>query len=415
MNDLMLDATQNNISLSKEERDNYLGESQVLLSFMQFNSIKGMSEYHRRACALMSRPTHCLDLKSPWTFGAPSVLSLYHRDAGALDNENADMKDCMPWYEKISEGHGSGAEYVFAAETCFFRGNLDEAKIELYRAVKEAEEKEQYSILAASIFLAARMDLINGNFEHTQKSLKNFRNRLKQAGQLFLLTTLDMCEAWCYAMLGRPDYAPDWVADSPALSIKEPACPSFLTVRDQLRLARGEYHHIIAYSERRSALFKKTHAIIPAIYFHIQLAGANLAIKRPADALRELRTAFDMAEPDCLLLPFAENMPYIYDLLKDLEMPRKTSARLRAMAGRFEESRKAILKKHFPLRWESELTKREIEVANLAVRRMTITEIADALYVSKNTVKTHLQHIYDKLNITGTGHNKTIILEKIAK
>ena len=51
----------------------------------------------------------------------------------------------------------------------------------------------------------------------------------------------DLCEAWACALLGRPVYAPGWVADSPAASMRGPAWPSFLTVRDQVRLARGEH------------------------------------------------------------------------------------------------------------------------------------------------------------------------------
>ena len=39
------------------------------------------------------------------------------------------MRDCMPWYERISEGHGSGAEHVFEGEGCLLRGDRDGARI----------------------------------------------------------------------------------------------------------------------------------------------------------------------------------------------------------------------------------------------------------------------------------------------
>ncbi|MBQ9566409.1 MAG: hypothetical protein IJU98_12565 [Synergistaceae bacterium] len=412
MNDLMLDATQGNPELSKEERDNYLGESQVLLSFLQFNSITGMSEYQRRAGGLMSRPTQCLDLKSPWTFGAPSILSLYHRDNGALDDENAEMKDCMPWYEKISEGHGSGAEHVFEAEVCFFRGDWDGAKIAWHRAVEKAEEKEQHSILAAAAFLAVRMDLMEGDFARLQERLRDLREGLKRAGQLFLLITADMCEAWCYAMLGRPDYAPAWVADSPAVSMKGPAWPSFLTIRDQTLLARGEFQRLIASGEGRTELFAETHALLPSIYLHVQLAGANLAIGRREDARRELQTALDLAEPDRLWLPFAENGPHIRALLA--ELPKKPFTPLLAMTDRFLEARDAILKEYFPSTWDADFTDREREVAKLAIQRLSGREIAEKLHLSENTVKTHLRHVYEKLGISGTNRNKRAALEQIA-
>lgn len=46
------------------------------------------------------------------------------------------------------------------------------------------------------------------------------------------------------------------------------------------------------------------------------------------------------------------------------------------------------------------LTKRELEVASLAAHERTCIEIADDLFVSVNTVKTHLRHIYEKTGVS---------------
>jgi len=44
-----------------------------------------------------------------------------------------------------------------------------------------------------------------------------------------------------------------------------------------------------------------------------------------------------------------------------------------------------------------ELTSREMDVARLAADGLSCREIAARLCVSINTVKTHLEHVYDKL------------------
>ena len=411
MNDLLLEVTRQSTSMSEEERNNYLGESQLLLSFLQFNSITGMSAFQRRAGELMTRPTRCLDLKSPWTFGAPSVLSLYHRDSGALDEENAQMRDCMPWYERISDGHGRGAEHVFAGETCLMRGDLDGAKISCLRAVEAAEEKQQHSILAAAAFLDARIDLLEGDYARMKKRVEDLRTALRKAGQLFLLTAADMCEAWCFALLGRPELAPEWVTDSAAASLKGPAWPSFLTVRDQVRLARGDFARLIASGERRKALFEEQHALLPAIYLHIHQAGACAGLDRRDEAVRELKIALALAAPDRLWLPFAENAPHLSVLWNDISGIRRPLHRL---TERFLASRAAILRKHFPARWDEGLTDRERDVAVLAAQRLSGHEIAERLQLSENTVKTHLRRAYEKLGISGTDRNKRTALERIA-
>ena len=47
----------------------------------------------------------------------------------------------------------------------------------------------------------------------------------------------------------------------------------------------------------------------------------------------------------------------------------------------------------------AELSLRESQVARLAVEGLTVLEMAERLCISRNTVKTHLEHIYQKLGV----------------
>jgi ATP/maltotriose-dependent transcriptional regulator MalT len=57
---------------------------------------------------------------------------------------------------------------------------------------------------------------------------------------------------------------------------------------------------------------------------------------------------------------------------------------------------------------EEVLSRRELEVLALAASGCKNDEIAKLLYISKATVKTHLQHIYNKLGVT----NRTAAVTK---
>ena len=46
------------------------------------------------------------------------------------------------------------------------------------------------------------------------------------------------------------------------------------------------------------------------------------------------------------------------------------------------------------------LTTREIEILSYLPSRLSNTELADHFYVSVNTIKTHMAHIYRKLGVT---------------
>ena len=58
---------------------------------------------------------------------------------------------------------------------------------------------------------------------------------------------------------------------------------------------------------------------------------------------------------------------------------------------------------------EFELTKKEFEVIDLICRGMDNPQIAAGLYISQSTVKTHIQHIFQKLQV----QNKHQLLSKL--
>ena len=61
---------------------------------------------------------------------------------------------------------------------------------------------------------------------------------------------------------------------------------------------------------------------------------------------------------------------------------------------------------------ESELTPREDEVLQLVARGATNKEIADTLYISENTVKTHLQNIMEKLHLANRSQAAAYAIKK---
>jgi DNA-binding CsgD family transcriptional regulator len=59
--------------------------------------------------------------------------------------------------------------------------------------------------------------------------------------------------------------------------------------------------------------------------------------------------------------------------------------------------------------WESVLTSRAFEVAELAARGLTTVEVGRALGVSANTVKKHLRNVYDRLAISSRAELATML------
>lgn len=63
-----------------------------------------------------------------------------------------------------------------------------------------------------------------------------------------------------------------------------------------------------------------------------------------------------------------------------------------------------ILASHFTLNKSSLLTDRETEVLELLAQGLTFVKIGDSLSIGIETVKTHIRHIYEKLDARGKVH-----------
>jgi LuxR family maltose regulon positive regulatory protein len=119
-------------------------------------------------------------------------------------------------------------------------------------------------------------------------------------------------------------------------------------------------------------------------------AREQLGDRRVAE--ESIERALDLAEPDGAILPFA--LVPVRDLLARHPRDRTAHASLLStildvLAGSSPEEAAPLL---------DELSEAELRVLRYLPSNLKAPEIASELYVSANTVRTHLRHIYLKLD-----------------
>ncbi|MPM52027.1 hypothetical protein SDC9_98780 [bioreactor metagenome] len=115
------------------------------------------------------------------------------------------------------------------------------------------------------------------------------------------------------------------------------------------------------------------------------------------EAQEYFNKALDIALPDRVLLPFAQRMSELHQLLSGGSLSREELSALKTLGARQEQGVNAIRRAVFQTK--SNLTPREREVAELARERLSVREIALKLFISEATVKTILKSVYSKLEI----------------
>ena len=403
LKELLLASIREHPKLSEEERGNLLGECDLIQSFLMYNDISRMSQFHRSASEKMTRPAISIRSDGGWTFGSPSVLMMFHRKSGDLDKELEEMNQCMPHYYKITNGHGQGAETIMSAEAHFMRGNFVDAHIALEKAYTQIQGNGQESIALCCDFLAQRLSIcmdikMRNTFEERRKELLQGHNTT-------WVNIFDSTCAYYYAVTGQTERIPTLFGAHMLSTVNflAPGRPMMEMIENQVYLAQGEYSKVIGRSESILAMCQTLHYDLVALHVQIQLLAANWKLGKTEQALELLRRSLSQAFPDGILMPFVENYPYIEELLKGSFFGINENFLFRiTRMGKEWEMRCDQLKKEeaYPPVFKV-LSDRELEITELMAKHMSNKEIAQSLFLSEGTVKQYINQIYSKLQIPG--------------
>lgn len=384
--------------LPSHQKNALSGEMELLLSFLEYNRIDAMSARHRKALELLQGPATLINTKSSWTFGSPSILYLYYRESGKLDEELAQMDECMPFYYALTVGHGSGAETVMRAEAHFLRGELEEAEILCHKALFTADSKRQNSIYQCGLFLLARIAILRGDKAMLQNAIQSLEERSRQNTEDLCRYTLDLARGYLRLLLGSSDELPFWLTegginDRRLVIMTQPFA---YILYGRVLLERKEYLKLIGACRHMLGISSIFPNLLPQIYARIYLAQAFYATGKQEEALSELKEALSIALPDGIYMPFAENHEGLKELLPAACAANDQAAleQIRRLGGRLQGSVGTLCASQLSL------TSREQEIIELVKQDLSNKEIAAALYVSVSTVKSLLSRIYEKTGVS---------------
>ena len=403
LKELLMASIREHPKLSEEERGNLLGECDLIQSFLMYNDISRMSQFHRSASEKMTRPAISIRSDGGWTFGSPSVLMMFHRKSGDLDKELEEMNQCMPHYYKITNGHGQGAETIMSAEAHFMRGNFVDANIALEKAYTQIQGNGQESIALCCDFLAQRLSICMDI--KTRNTFEERRKELLQGHNTTWVNIFDSTCAYYYAVTGQTERIPALFGAHMLSTVNflAPGRPMMEMIENQVYLAQGEYSKVIGRNESILAMCQALHYDLVALHVQIQLLAANWKLGKTEQALDLLRRSLSQAFPDGILMPFVENYPYIEELLKGSFFGINENFLFRiTRMGKEWKMRCDQLKKEeaYPPVFKV-LSDRELEITELMAKHMSNKEIAQSLFLSEGTVKQYINQIYSKLQIPG--------------
>lgn len=401
LKELLMTAIEEHPEMPEEERGNLLGECDLILSFLCYNDIGAMSRLHRSASSQMSHSAISIQSSGGWTFGSPSVLMMFYRMPGDLENELAEMDECMPHYYKVTSHHGQGAETIMRAEALFCQGHFTDAHIELERAYTQVKENGQINMALCCDFLSRRLSLyveVEQRYTFDERYAMLLRYHDASWINLWCATS-----AYYHALCGKIDKIPEVFLKHRLSDINmlAPGKPMMEMIENQVYLAEGAYAKVVGRSTQLLAVCETMHYVLVALHIQIQTAAAYEKLGKLEEARIWLKKALSDAEPDNLVMPFVENYDFLKPVLA-LEIRTDFIAQIiklgeAAKRRRGENVRPAVF---------VTLTEREYELACLKVQRLSNREIAEKLFLSEGSVKQYVNQLYSKLHIEGDTKTK---------
>ncbi len=339
---------------------------------------------------------------SPWFYCIFAPFTVFHSVPGEADREADALEEYIALYTGLTNGHGAGADVLFRAELAHYRGHLREAEIQAYKALYIAQSMRQKAIWLAASFHLAEIALESADTAGWKNAVASIEESLDGLQNIFLLpSAVDTVKGMLLSELGRSEEIADWLKDG---DFSERQLPSMEIGRTAVHLGtlldRGKYARIIGAAE---AMHPEGIQIrgFQDIYLALIVAVAYLRSGNREKALRYADRAVRAAMADGLFLQLLY-YGHLLDGLGEECLERSFPEQMK----RFEAEKKKYLSAYSsvfpglsPKELPKDLTAREREIALLAARGLKNCEIAEELFVTENTVRTHLHSVYQKLDI----------------
>jgi LuxR family maltose regulon positive regulatory protein len=338
-------------------------------------------------------------------------LALLELAEGRLHRADAYARESLAVADAAGLGRAqrAGAASAALAGVALERNDLPGVREQLSRAVSAPDAA--HDPMTAMTVALVRVHAASGRGDGRRALAAVHAARAALAGwrvSAAALTAVELSAAHAHLAAGEPDAARrclDMVPDGPAR----------LVVLARIRAAKG------ARDEALRLVADVPAHTPPAILQRIALLRAELAVADgdPYAARRAVRDALEHARPERRRRPFAEAGGWLQLLLRQYpeltaehgwlanvpDPPADAPARgVFPPAGAAPPAPRPLAgaaDRPAPLAVVEQLTAREVEVLQRLARAMSTDDIATEMYLSVNTVKTHLRSIYRKLGTSG--------------
>lgn len=389
----------------RKDRNQVLGEIAFLESLLMTNDVNKMTEYHKKAYKLFNGGTSRIaNSKMPITFGSPHFLCLYHVKNGKLRELVEYFRKEIIYFDNISAGGATGANYLMYGEYLFETGDIYNGEVFAYKALHKAKSKEQISIIICSLFLLMRISVNKGDRNEVRNNLNNLIKEYRNLNIPRFLNGTEIALGYINGITGDAENIQLWIQDdeSPKFKIFSPYMRMEDIISGFAMILKKSYIELEIQAENALETYSRKNYIFGILYSYIFHSIAKYNLQDLKQAYKSLLNAIDLARDDHIIMCFVELAPHILPILEGILEKDEFIALLIQKCENYNE----IYMKNYCDMEQVDLTPRELEVMKLVDEGYKQIEISEELNIALVTVKKHIASVYSKLDVK----NKTVAI-----
>jgi LuxR family maltose regulon positive regulatory protein len=283
------------------------------------------------------------------------------------------MVSDFPIFAELADGCGTGCDYVALAEYALETGDWQAAELGAFKAIYKAQTKEQVGLMICAYHALIRLYLYQGKVDEALEFLRQLRQDVTRANNIYYNTGLEIVEGYVYGCLNRLDNIPLWLQPryvSRALFITR-AWASIISSTAR-RFCFKNYIKLEMLTDEFARSFAVYRNQLGFLHNQIFSAAAKYPLYGMEAGCAALREAFGMAREDHIILPFAEYAPAVIDMVRHIAHADSRDGYLKEVLKLRE-----VYGEHDALHTKrSVLSARELEILTLAAVGLRADEIA---------------------------------------
>jgi LuxR family maltose regulon positive regulatory protein len=296
----------------------------------------------------------------------------------------------------------AGLIYVALVELAYEVNDLEKAHQYLQKGMELGQQSATTLVILYSLAALAQVQHAMGREQEALATIQKAQELASQAGELEWRNAGAAIKAALRLRQGNIQVAEGW-AESTNLPLTDPL--------DQTRKYEYTNYVRVLLAGERAKDAKTLLARLECtaredgrhrhlLTIHIQQALTEQMLGNEAEALKYMQQALRLGAPEDYVRAFLDEGPALAGLLiKAKQVASGFVSELLAALGVWEHRRTDVPPPppHTPTLIEP-LSKRELQVLHLLATDLSAPEIADELVVAVSTVRSHIKHIYQKLD-----------------